>query len=276
MAEFKLPDVGEGLTEAEIVTWKVKEGDTVTINQILVEIETAKSLVELPSPYAGVVQSPDGARGRDRARSGRRSSRSGTRSTGPCPRTPDETRRADGADRVRPLPRDGREGRGGGAGARGPLHRHRPVQPGRERLGRGRVAGGPDEGRPRRHPARAQAGRGDPDPGGVRAHRLDGADRPRRGGRERRSGRPRDRPRLARPPATCACWRSRRCASWPGTSASTSPRSPAPGPTAPSPARTSRPLRTMRDGRWDGQSAVLDRPRRASESGASRSRACGR
>src|SRR5215218_8532736 len=56
MAEFKLPDVGEGLTEAEIVTWKVKEGETVTINQVLVEIETAKSLVELPSPYAGVVQ----------------------------------------------------------------------------------------------------------------------------------------------------------------------------------------------------------------------------
>ncbi len=56
MAEFKLPDVGEGLTEAEIVTWKVKEGDTVVINQILVEIETAKSLVELPSPFAGVVQ----------------------------------------------------------------------------------------------------------------------------------------------------------------------------------------------------------------------------
>jgi 2-oxoisovalerate dehydrogenase E2 component (dihydrolipoyl transacylase) len=56
MAEFKLPDVGEGLTEAEIVTWKVKEGDTVVINQILVEIETAKSLVELPSPYAGLVQ----------------------------------------------------------------------------------------------------------------------------------------------------------------------------------------------------------------------------
>ncbi len=56
MAEFKLPDVGEGLTEAEIVTWKVKEGDTVAINEILVEIETAKSLVELPSPFAGVVQ----------------------------------------------------------------------------------------------------------------------------------------------------------------------------------------------------------------------------
>ncbi len=54
-AEFPLPDVGEGLTEAEIVAWKVKPGDTVTVNQVLVEIETAKSLVELPSPFAGVV-----------------------------------------------------------------------------------------------------------------------------------------------------------------------------------------------------------------------------
>ena len=53
--EFSLPDVGEGLTEAEIVSWKVAPGDTVTINQVLVEIETAKSLVELPSPFAGVV-----------------------------------------------------------------------------------------------------------------------------------------------------------------------------------------------------------------------------
>ena len=53
--QFKLPDVGEGLTEAEIVTWKVKVGDTVKINDVIVEIETAKSIVELPSPYAGVV-----------------------------------------------------------------------------------------------------------------------------------------------------------------------------------------------------------------------------
>lgn len=54
-SEFPLPDVGEGLTEAEIVSWKVKAGDTVTVNQVLVEIETAKSLVELPSPFAGTV-----------------------------------------------------------------------------------------------------------------------------------------------------------------------------------------------------------------------------
>ena len=54
-SEFLLPDVGEGLTEAEIVSWRVAPGDTVALNQILVEIETAKSLVELPSPFAGVV-----------------------------------------------------------------------------------------------------------------------------------------------------------------------------------------------------------------------------
>ncbi|MFN8192918.1 MAG: dihydrolipoamide acetyltransferase family protein [Nocardioidaceae bacterium] len=54
-AEYLLPDVGEGLTEAEIVSWKVKVGDAVEINEVIVEIETAKSLVELPSPYAGTV-----------------------------------------------------------------------------------------------------------------------------------------------------------------------------------------------------------------------------
>ena len=52
---FLLPDVGEGLTEAEILQWTVRVGDTVEINQIIVEIETAKAAVELPSPYAGVV-----------------------------------------------------------------------------------------------------------------------------------------------------------------------------------------------------------------------------
>jgi len=52
---FNLPDPGEGLVEAEIVTWKVKVGDTLKVNDIVVEIETAKSLVELPVPYAGTV-----------------------------------------------------------------------------------------------------------------------------------------------------------------------------------------------------------------------------
>jgi pyruvate dehydrogenase E2 component (dihydrolipoamide acetyltransferase) len=53
--EYKLPDPGEGLTEAEIVTWQVKVGDVIKVNDVVVEIETAKSLVELPSPYAGEV-----------------------------------------------------------------------------------------------------------------------------------------------------------------------------------------------------------------------------
>lgn len=52
---FLLPDVGEGLTEADIVAWHVAEGDHVEVNDPLVDVETAKSVVELPSPYAGVV-----------------------------------------------------------------------------------------------------------------------------------------------------------------------------------------------------------------------------
>ena len=54
-AIFLLPDVGEGLTEAEIVTWKVAVGDVVALNQPIVDIETAKAVVELPSPHAGTV-----------------------------------------------------------------------------------------------------------------------------------------------------------------------------------------------------------------------------
>ena len=53
--QFRLPDVGEGLTEADIVAWHVKPGDSVALNQVIVEIETAKAVVELPSPYEGVV-----------------------------------------------------------------------------------------------------------------------------------------------------------------------------------------------------------------------------
>jgi 2-oxoisovalerate dehydrogenase E2 component (dihydrolipoyl transacylase) len=53
--EFRLPDVGEGLLEAEILRWHVAPGDEVKLNMIVVEIETAKSAVELPSPFAGTV-----------------------------------------------------------------------------------------------------------------------------------------------------------------------------------------------------------------------------
>jgi len=55
LQHYRLPDVGEGLTEATVMTWLVREGDTVAINDPVVEVETAKSVVELPSPYAGVV-----------------------------------------------------------------------------------------------------------------------------------------------------------------------------------------------------------------------------
>ncbi|GAB3275184.1 dihydrolipoamide acetyltransferase family protein [Microbacterium lacusdiani] len=55
MQTFHLPDVGEGLTEAEIVSWHVAPGDTVAVDDVIAEIETAKSLVELPSPFAGTV-----------------------------------------------------------------------------------------------------------------------------------------------------------------------------------------------------------------------------
>ena len=53
--QFRLPDVGEGLTEAEVVGWRVQPGDSVDVNDIVVEIETAKSIVELPVPFAGTV-----------------------------------------------------------------------------------------------------------------------------------------------------------------------------------------------------------------------------
>nr|BFD92333.1 dihydrolipoamide acetyltransferase family protein [Kitasatospora sp. Xyl93] len=64
LREFKMPDVGEGLTEAEILSWYVKPGDTVTDGQVVCEVETAKAAVELPIPFNGVVENlhfPEGA-----------------------------------------------------------------------------------------------------------------------------------------------------------------------------------------------------------------------
>jgi 2-oxoisovalerate dehydrogenase E2 component (dihydrolipoyl transacylase) len=63
MAVFRLPDLGEGLTEAALVRWLVAEGDTVVTDQPIAEVETAKSVVEVPSPYAGVVAVRHGAEG---------------------------------------------------------------------------------------------------------------------------------------------------------------------------------------------------------------------
>src|SRR3954451_6281751 len=55
LKQFKLPDVGEGLTEADIIKWHVRPGDVVEVNQTILEIETAKAVVELPCPYEGTV-----------------------------------------------------------------------------------------------------------------------------------------------------------------------------------------------------------------------------
>ncbi|MFG1626153.1 dihydrolipoamide acetyltransferase family protein [Kribbella sp. NPDC049227] len=62
-SEFRLADIGEGLTEAEVVRWLVSVGDQVAVDQPLVEVETAKSVVELPSPYAGTVLHVGGQEG---------------------------------------------------------------------------------------------------------------------------------------------------------------------------------------------------------------------
>src|SRR5690348_13249703 len=61
--EFKLPDLGEGLTEAEIVRWLVEVGECVAIDQPGVEVETAKAMVEVPCPYGGVVTARFGEEG---------------------------------------------------------------------------------------------------------------------------------------------------------------------------------------------------------------------
>jgi len=61
--EFLLPDVGEGLTEGEILKWRVQVGETITVNQVLVEVETAKAAVELPSPWTGTIVSLHGNEG---------------------------------------------------------------------------------------------------------------------------------------------------------------------------------------------------------------------
>ncbi|MFB6813263.1 dihydrolipoamide acetyltransferase family protein [Streptomyces sp. NPDC056347] len=63
VCEFKLPDLGEGLTEAEIVRWLVEVGDVVAIDQPVVEVETAKAMVEVPCPYGGVVTARFGEEG---------------------------------------------------------------------------------------------------------------------------------------------------------------------------------------------------------------------
>ena len=61
--EFLLPDLGEGLEDAEIVAWRVAEGDRVALNETLVEVNTAKALVEIPAPWEGVIEKLHGSAG---------------------------------------------------------------------------------------------------------------------------------------------------------------------------------------------------------------------
>ncbi|MEP7247069.1 MAG: biotin/lipoyl-containing protein, partial [Gammaproteobacteria bacterium] len=56
MTTFNLPDLGEGLAEAEIVRWHVQAGDTVKVDQPMLAVETAKAVVEVPSPYSGLIK----------------------------------------------------------------------------------------------------------------------------------------------------------------------------------------------------------------------------
>lgn len=61
---FTLPDLGEGLTEAELVKWLVHPGDTISVDAPVAEVETAKATVEVPSPFAGIIAELHGRRAR--------------------------------------------------------------------------------------------------------------------------------------------------------------------------------------------------------------------
>ncbi|WP_283811534.1 biotin/lipoyl-containing protein, partial [Kitasatospora aureofaciens] len=63
--EFRLPDLGEGLTGAEVVRWMVEVGEVIAVDQPVVEVETAKAVVEVPCPYGGVVTARYGAEGEE-------------------------------------------------------------------------------------------------------------------------------------------------------------------------------------------------------------------
>jgi pyruvate/2-oxoglutarate dehydrogenase complex dihydrolipoamide acyltransferase (E2) component len=179
--EFKMPDVGEGLTEAEILKWYVQVGDTVTDGQVVCEVETAKAAVELPIPYDGVVRElrfPEGT----------------TVDVGTSIIAVDVS--------------------GGGAA---PAPAETPAEPVLRRApgGGGEAGGGPHPGAGGlrslhvRHEAPPAQGRGDPGPGGVGGGGgPGGAERPRDRGPVAESVRP-------------ARWPSRRCGSWRRTWAST-------------------------------------------------------
>ena len=184
--QFKLPDLGEGLTEADILTWTVAVGDTVEVNTAIVEVETAKAAVELPSPYAGVVAALHVGAGRHRR--GRHADHpiDVGRAASPAPA---------GVGR-RPACRAGGRGRTAhGAASQIDARRLRAA--------------------PRRSAWSAAAPQG-PEP--RRARRRRSAESPAARSRAPPPA-PVDRSRRGAPtrswPAASACWPSRRCASWP-------------------------------------------------------------
>jgi len=151
--EFNLPDLGEGLTEGEILSWLVKVGDTIELNQPIVEVETAKAAVEIPAKWAGRVQSifhAEGDTGADRRHReglvGRRVRGGG----GP-----------QGLDRVRPERRcHVRWAHSGAGGLRPAYHRREAPPPEGDRAGRSS----------RSSPADPRTGPADPRTGGHRAY----------------------------------------------------------------------------------------------------------
>ena len=201
--EFRLPDLGEGLTESEIVAWKVAVGDTVTLNQIIAEVETAKAVVELPSPFAGVVAALH--------------EQPGTVVEVGKPIVSFEIEGDDGGPAAFPVPP--------GAGA---ARRQARAEPRRLRRRPGSL-------RPARPPRPHLRGPGSSgsraaEPGGTQQSRL------RRWLRRSRRGCP-NQSKPSRPQRCRGSVRGprRRCASWPRISASTSRPSPARGSTGSSP-----------------------------------------
>ncbi len=191
--EFAMPDVGEGLTEAEIVTWQVQPGDQVTVNQVICEIETAKAAVELPCPYAGTV--------------GELLAQPGETIAVGTPIIMIETAEAAPAEeRGAKIGEAGADGRIATLVGYGPRPARSPVAPAARR---------------QRRLSRLRRRR----PSGRRRNRL------RNRLLNRRSRRPRRR-RATGPSVAPSRWPSRRCASWPRTSVSTCTRSGAPAKAA--------------------------------------------
>ena len=144
MPAFLLPDLGEGLTEAEIVTWRVQAGDVVTVDQTVVEVETAKAMVEVPVPFAGRVTALHGQPG-DVLPVGAPLLTVARDSAPPGPAREDGRSGADGAGRP-----DGADGAGGADGESGQVligygtsgsRRHRQARAGRAPASR--ATGGP-------------------------------------------------------------------------------------------------------------------------------------